>query len=247
MEFVSEHANILWFCDNCIDKLNQMKQYPINTTQDVVTAVSDAFRVSLDELKVELRETKELTKSLIEKRQTNESSAPRQPRTAWPSLKRTRDIAEKGTPKSHPELKLVGGTKSVEKGCLTVETVEKPPEKFWLYLSRIARHVTEDDVSELVKCCLQTQNPIDVRKLVRKDADLNQFAFISFKVGVDKDLKQMALDPSIWPKGVFFREFKDIQTGRDFWGPTKMPRIEVGIPSTPLVIPSTPIDVTPVL
>lgn len=49
-----------------------------------------------------------------------------------------------------------------------------------------------------MKKCLNT-NAIDVRKLVRKDADLEQLAFISFKIGVDLKLKDLALDPATWP------------------------------------------------
>lgn len=197
---------------------------------EVVTAVSEVVNSSLEELKAELQETKELTKSLAEKVNSKDSCDSTRERPAWPRIKRTREFAAKETPRSRPNANLVVGTKSVENEKLVVETVPKPPEKFWIYLSRIARHVTEDDVSELVKSCLQTQQPVDVRKLVRKDADLNQFAFISFKVGVDLQLKETALDPSVWPKGLFFREFENVESNRDFWVPAKHPRIDEGTP-----------------
>ncbi|XP_055543157.1 uncharacterized protein LOC129728727 [Wyeomyia smithii] len=226
VDFVNEQNNILWFCDHCIAQLEYIKQNPMKSTQDVVAVFSNALRESLGELKTELQETKELTKTLVDKRQFNDSAAVGRSRTAWPSIKRTRDT----TPKPRPDLKLVGGTKSIDLGSASVETVAKPTEKFWVYLSRIARHVTEDDISELVKQCLETTQPVDVRKLVRKDADVNQYAFISFKFGVEKDLKDKALDPSVWPKGIFFREFENLRAERDFWGPAKIPRTEVRTP-----------------
>ncbi|XP_055523169.1 uncharacterized protein LOC129717326 [Wyeomyia smithii] len=226
VDFVNEQNNILWFCDHCIAQLEYIKQNPMKTTQDVVAVVSDAVRESLCELKIELQETKELTKTLVDEHQSIDSAALGRTRTAWPSIERTRDT----TPKSRPDLKLVGGTKSVDMGSTIVATVAKPAEKFWLYFSRIARHVSEADISELVKQCLETQQPVDVRKLVRKDADLNQYAFISFKVGIEKELKDRALDPSVWPKGIFFREFENLKAERDFWGPAKIPRIDVGTP-----------------
>lgn len=238
IDVVNENTNVLWFCDNCMTKLESIREDTIKSVGDVVSAVSDAVRESLDEIKVELQETKELTKALVEKRQSYDSSDLGRGRTAWPSIKRTRDIAAKGTPKSRPDLKLLGGTKSVEKGSLTVDTVAKPSEKFWLYLSRIAPHVTEDDISELVKNCLQTQQPIEVRKLVKKDANLKQFAFISFKIGVEKELKETALNPSVWPKGIYFREFENLQTERVFWGPSKYPRMDVGTPTPTPITPS---------
>lgn len=79
--------------------------------------------------------------------------------------------------------------------------------------------------------------------LWRRDADLKQFACISFKVGVEKSLKDKALDPSVWPKGIFFREFENLQTDRDFWGPTKIPRMDTGTPS--MITPSPIVDLTP--
>lgn len=243
MDAVNENTNVLWFCDECMAKLDATRENTIKTMDDVVSAVSDAVRESLEEIKVELQETKDLTKSLVEKRQSNDSPGLGRGRTAWPSIKRTRVIAAKGTPKSRPDSKLLGGTKSVENGAPIVDTVAKPPEKFWLYLSRIAPHVTDDDISELVKHCLQTQQPIVVRKLVKKDADLKQFAFISFKIGIEKELKETALNPSVWPKGIYFREFENIQTERDFWGPSKFPRMDVGTPSPSLMTPS--VEITP--
>lgn len=233
MDFVNEHVNLLWFCDCCIEHLNTTRDNPV--PKDIVEAVKNVLSDSLAELKVELQETKQLTASLNEKVQSNSTTGLNQARPVWPSVKRSREIAARETPRSRPMASLIGGTKSVEKQNLIVPTVAKPPEKFWIYVSRIARHVTEKDVAELVKECLQTEQPVDVRKLVRRDADLSQLAFISFKVGVDINLKENALDPSIWPKGIFFREFENIRSERDFWGPSKTPRID-GTPSTAVPI-----------
>lgn len=230
MDFINDQQNLLWFCDNCIVKLESFKNNPVQTTVDVVTALSESINESLAELKNDVLETKELTKSLVDNNKKIDSSGLSRIRP-WPSTKRLRETAPRNTPTSRPDVNLIGGTRSVEKGSLTVDTVAKQPEKFWIYLSRIAPHVNEDDISELVKNCLQIDNQVDVRKLVRKDADLKQFAFISFKVGIDKELKHTALDPSIWPKGIFFREFENLRSERDFWGPSKVPRLDNGLPS----------------
>lgn len=89
-------------------------------------------------------------------------------RPAWPSIKGARDVATRETTKSRPNVRLVCGTESIDKEGRTVDTVGKPPAKFWLYLSSIASHVTEEDISELVKVCLKTELTVDVRKLVSK-------------------------------------------------------------------------------
>lgn len=248
MDFVNEQKNLLWFCDVCIDQLKILKDSPRITPNEIVTGVSEFIKESLTELKNDLQETKTLTKSLAGKLYPNDISASNKVRSAWPSIKRARDTGIKETPRSRPSAKLVVGTKSVERGNMTVETVAKPAEKLWIYLSRIARHVTEADISVLVKSCLQTQEPIDVKKLVRKDADLKQFAFISFKVGVDTKLRDAALDPSVWPKGIYFREFENLSSEPDFWGPAKIPRIDHGTPlvaGTPMIISSPSTVATP--
>lgn len=247
MDFVNERKNVLWVCDKCIDELEILKENRPITCNEIVTGVSEAIKESLANLKTDLQVTRALTESIAGKMPSKGNSSANSARTAWPSIKRTREAA-KETPKTRPDVKLTIGTKSVDKDDLTVETVAKPPEKFWLYLSRIARHVTEADISQLVKNCLQTEDSIEVRKLVRKGADLAQFAFISFKVGVDVKLKNTALDPTVWPKGVYFREFENVSNERDFWGPAKIPRIDDGIQlvtGTPMVVSSSPDRSTP--
>ncbi|XP_055527381.1 uncharacterized protein LOC129719996 [Wyeomyia smithii] len=244
MELVNSNHNLLWFCDNCIEHLKQFKETPTPMAHDIVAAVSENISDSLSALKSELLETKALTKALIDKT-TNDVCDPNRARSAWPSVKRPRDVALRETPKSRTTTKLACGTKPVEKLSKTVATVEKAPEKFWLYLSRIACHVTEEDISELVKSCLSTELTVDVKKLVRKDADLKQLAFISFKIGIDTRLKETALDPASWPKGIYFREFEHLQSSRDFWGPTKILRIDGATPSRIVSSPkilATPID-----
>ncbi|XP_062538819.1 uncharacterized protein LOC134207117 [Armigeres subalbatus] len=242
MDFVNEQRNILWFCDNCVDQLKTIKDNFSISSNEIITSVSE-IKESLAELKNDLLETKALTKSFASKVNLKDSSGTAQVRSAWPSIKRPRGFDARETPKSRPDAKLIVGTKSIEKEQFAVETVAKPPEKFWIYLSRIASHVTESDIQELVKGCLPNTESIDVRKLVRKDADLKQFAFISFKVGVDVQEKEYALDPSVWPKGIYFREFKNLQTERDFWGPAKIPRIDDRTQLTdvtPMIVTTTP-------
>lgn len=246
MDFVNEQKNVFWLCDKCIDQFNAIK-LP-SSPSEIVSGVSEMIKDSLMELKSDLQETKALTQALAGKIKSTDNAGSNQARSAWPSIKRSRYIAEKETPKSRPDSKLVVGTKSVEKDNLTVDTVAKPPEKFWLYLSRIAPHVNEADILELVKNSLNTQELIDVRKLVRKGADLKQFAFISFKVGLDLKLKDAALDPSVWPKGIYFREFENMTSERDFWGPTKIPRMEDATPTasgTPMIVSLSTTATTP--
>ncbi|XP_055591190.1 uncharacterized protein LOC129743237 [Uranotaenia lowii] len=86
---------------------------------------------------------------------------------------------------------------------------------FWLYISRIKPDVSEDDVASMVKANLQTDT-MQVVKLVSKGTDTSTMRFVSFKVGVDLELKDMALDPETWPNGLSFREFVNYDRNNQF-------------------------------
>lgn len=104
------------------------------------------------------------------------------------------------------------GTKTIDLSDLSVPSISAaaPPVKFWLYLSRLNPLITDDDVQSVVSRCLSTTDPIDVVRLVPKGKDTSNLTFVSFKVGLDPDLKDCALDPASWPSGLQFREFVDL-------------------------------------
>lgn len=219
LDFVNEQPNVFWFCTNCVKSVEQLKAQNFTTATDtIVASVTEAINRSLNGVKDELSQTNTLIKSIAE----NLLSTPTPKRRA----KRPRVISPTDTPKL-PNLqnKLVGGTRLVENFPKAVETIPKPADKFWIYLSRIASYVTEDEIKALVEECLPDSKPV-VRKLVKKDADLKSLAFISFKVGIDEQFCDRALDPAIWPTGIFFRAFEERRVVKDFWGPKtqKIPR-----------------------
>lgn len=65
----------------------------------------------------------------------------------------------------------------------------------------------------MVQHNLEISDPVEVVKLVKKDAVLENLRSVSFKVGLDKGLKEKALHPSSW-EGVYFREFDQEQRRR---------------------------------
>ncbi|XP_058827886.1 uncharacterized protein LOC131687812 [Topomyia yanbarensis] len=101
----------------------------------------------------------------------------------------------------------------------TITVADRTP-KFWLYLSRIARDVSVDQISILAKQRLITDD-VEVVRLVAKDRDVKTKNFISFKVGIKPELKVRALSASTWPEGILFREFKSNRTvsAGNFWTP----------------------------
>ena len=226
LDFVNNQSpNLSWFCNDCVSALDQLKARNSSlTTVNLVSTVSDCVNDCLKEFKLELDKTNCALQALSDQFNTSSAAKPASNRLTG---KRPRDTGYKTTPSGRPTSALLGGTRKVSDAVKVVDTVPKPVDKFWLYLSRIAPHVTEEDVAAMVQECVTGSEPV-VKKLVKKDADLSSFAFVSFKVGVDRELKDNALDPSIWPNGIFFREFDDRRKKEDFWKPKapKVPRIE---------------------
>lgn len=82
-------------------------------------------------------------------------------------------------------------------------------EKFWLFFSRVKNDVSAEEIRSMVAECLGNSNSIVVQKLVSNWMDPALLPYISFKVGVDANLREQAMRPSTWPNGVWFREFKE--------------------------------------
>ena len=121
---------------------------------------------------------------------------------------------------------IVGTNSSLLTSIATVPAAEK---KFWIYISRIHPDVSCENIHEMVKECLQCDEPADVVKLVKKDVDTKTLRFVSFKIGIDPKHKTTALSPSTWPAGILFKEFIENgpKNGRD-------------------LAPATPLTITPV-
>ena len=98
---------------------------------------------------------------------------------------------------------------------IKIKTVANPEPRFWLFFTNISPDVTPDDMANLVKSKLNT-NDIHVRRLTKYDADLSRQTFVSFKVGIPSTLKNVALSQNTWPAEVAFREFTDYHSQRGF-------------------------------
>lgn len=234
LDFVTNQANLLWFCNDCVLTLGrQHAQCSSAATVNLASTVSECVNECMKELKIELDKTNCAVKALSDK--FNISSAAKPASYRIPG-KRPLDTGYKGTPSGRPTPALMGGTRKITNAVKVVATVPKPVDKFWLYLSRIAPHVTEDDVTAMVRECVAGSEPV-VKKLVKKEADLSSYAFVSFKVGLNAELRDNALNPSVWPDGLFFRAFDDRRQAEDFWMPRapKVPRMEAT--QQPLVTP----------
>lgn len=117
---------------------------------------------------------------------------------------------------------LLQGTGSTLSPSTEIQTVPAPQPKFWLYLSRVARDVSVEQINALACHRLGTTD-VQVIRLVAKGKDISTLSFVSFKIGIDAGLKTKALSTSTWPKGLVFREFSNNSTGGNFWRPRPPP------------------------
>lgn len=165
----------------------------------------------LTELKAELQ-------SNFAKLITSNSLTPRTSSRATPdqrsSKRRRLSTRTNDTDKQTDPLLATGIPASPSFGQLTVPP---PPPKFWLYLTRVSRNVTVDQITKLAVDRLCTSD-VQVARLVAKGKDISQMNFISFKIGMDESFRAKALSTTTWPEGLVFREFEDRSRG-NFWEP----------------------------
>lgn len=110
------------------------------------------------------------------------------------------------------------GTSTIDFTDLSIAslTPAPPPPRWWLYLSGFQPTITDADVTKVVARCLNinADDSVNVTRLVPKGADTSKLTFVSYKIGLDPQLKQSALTASSWPTGLLFREFIDMSKNR---------------------------------
>lgn len=78
----------------------------------------------------------------------------------------------------------------------------KPKFEKSVWVSRLARSVTEGDIRDHIATNTSATSNFTVRKLIKKDSDVSTLTYISFKIDFD-----ILNDPAVWPKGLLVREF----------------------------------------
>lgn len=145
---------------------------------------------------------------------TSQSTWPAPSTPSWPQRNKKRKLDDKPEkPKIHAPSDC--GTNEVDLSDLSVPSIVRDADKFWLYLSALNPRITDSDVQKIVSRCLNTPDPVEVIRLVPKDKNTAGWSFVSYKIGLCTEMKAKALDPSSWPTGLRFREFIDQQKNWD--------------------------------
>lgn len=238
LNIVHATPNLFWMCNECV-KLMKCARFKsaVSSFGCAIDSITERQEIAHAELRKEMakqgQQIAQLTKKIALTTPTHSSSG--NP-TRQPSSKRRR---EDGLLISKP---LIGGTKAVTDDSVFTEvlTVPEPTEQFWLYLSRIHPSVKLESVEKLVKDCVKCEDPVKVVPLVKRGVDTSRMSFISFKVGMATNLRDVALSSETWPKGILFREFED--HSKNTWLPlSNTPTINIS-PASGLSQFSTPIS-----
>lgn len=239
----SNEKNIYWMCDDCSMMFAncQFRSFlcrndqnliglpdSIKSIQDDITKLSSAVTTLAAKV-----ESKPLTPFRLNSSGSSFNNWPRNMSVNTPKRRRY----ENGDPQvSTAVTKPSCGTKAAL-ACSTIRLVKTSSDLVWIHLSAFHPTTTEQEICDMVCDCLHLtadQKP-KVVKLVPKGIDLSTLNFVSFKVGVDKNLEKEALSSESWPENVFFRRFED---GRS----KNVTRIVKSIPEEPQNPPIHPVN-----
>lgn len=228
LDEISKYHQLFWLCKSCSTLMRDMRvrnsiisayesgqEAVLSKHNEIVGSLKSEI---LNELKIELRNN--FTALINSNSLTPRSSK----RIENANVSVRRRLFGRPESRKHPQEPLMcGAAESVSPslGNLAAEN-QASSRKFWLYLSRISRDVTVDQVRALASHRLGTDD-VEVIRLVANGKDVSSMSFISFKIGLNADLKEKALSSSTWPKGIYFREFKDNRSAANFWKPFQTP------------------------
>lgn len=223
-EEVMRNNQLFWFCPSCTALMKDMRLrntaraayevgqgHALNSHSDIMKNLKTEI---MDELKAEIRTN--FAKLINSSTCTPKSSKRVGVDPRFTRSRRLFSTVAKSIPNQQPPLLLGAG--STPSPSLDIVTMPPNQPKFWLYLSRIARDVSVNQICALAKKRLGTDD-VQVIRLVGKGRDMSTLSFISFKIGMNMEMKSKALSTSTWPKGVVYREFTDNRTDENFWRP----------------------------
>lgn len=230
--FTSHKKNLFWMCDKCAELFENSHFRAISVPQNDDWPLS-SLTTAITELRTEIQQMAAKTTS----------SLTPVARSRWPVVGQRMQFKRKREEQNESrvtEACKTGAKQSVGNVVAVPTYVEQQDTKFWLYISRIRPDVSSDAVMAMVKANLEIEADPTVVKLVPKGKDISSLTFVSFKIGIDADLKSKALDPATWPEGIMFREFEDFGAQRSQL-PSKVPRFltpsnrDVLTPDTPVM------------
>lgn len=205
--------NVFWMCDDCADVFSNDHFRKITSR---CSADNLPDEVALTSLKDDIAGLKEMVNVLSAKVDSKPPVPVLNP--SWQRILGSNPVGNSPKRKREDDeltrkVPTIQGTKSA---CDAVKTVPPREDLLWIYLSAFDPSTSDDDIATLTINCMNLESEVKpkVVRLVPKDKDPATLSFVTFKVGVNKDLKDVALAKETWPENVYFREFENYSKNR---------------------------------
>lgn len=211
--------NVFWMCDGCAGLFTNAHFRVMMTNFDgkasVLPEAFQSMRLQIEQLQsaVDALTTKVDEKSSTPTPFATPNLWPNRDRLNTPVNSTKRRRGQDGHTLGVPTVVGNVGTKAA--GVIkTVQLNQRDDDNLlWIYLSAFHPLTSEGQIASLVSECLDlTSTSTKVVKLVPKGKDVNSLQFVSFKVGIAKQLKEKALSSDSWPENIQFREFDDLRS-----------------------------------
>lgn len=208
LKTIKEVRGVLWNCEHCsvstftkfvCHKLSEISEkVPVVNDQDAILSRLDLLTSEMDKLKknVDSLSTSDLDIPGGKRSRTGQPRplTPRFPgsRFEWPKASTSNDT------------QAITGT-NVDSTSL--KAVEIPS---FFHVSRFNPTTTEEELKSWISKKLEITDDQSIKcwRLIPKGRELSNLEFISFKIGVLKELEVKIMDPSIWPTNITVRPFE---------------------------------------
>lgn len=209
-----ELNNVVWLCDACLFSFRKQRSAKRNDESSCVERDDKKHEIehTVHQLQTEFVTMKqcfvELQQSLNSQSANNN---PAIPSTSTPKSTPQTNFSRERTVSQH-----FNDSSQLRMGS-NAETTSTGSRKFWLFFTRVAKHVSPDAIREMVSHSLRLNDQPEVVRLVPRWSNIENLRYVSFKVGVDWQYKDQAVKESTWPSGLLFREFEHRESS--YWEP----------------------------
>lgn len=205
----NEQRNVLWMCDDCLRSYRKQRTDSRSEKETKAEDEHHNIEVTVGQLQSEVAKIKESIEGL----QTSlNCSRDNRPINTLPSS---------STPlrNAFPDRNATtcDSDRSLMMGSRLDNSSMDSPRKYWIFFTRVAKHVSTDAIRGMVCRSLQLKHEPDVIKLLPRWGNIENLRYVSFKVGVDWCYKEKATEESTWPAGLLFREF--VRYESSYWEP----------------------------
>lgn len=198
------HSNICWMCDSCRHAIDygRFRKAETATSDTRIFATQD----EVVHLKTEVERINTIVMQFTSPPSTIEASAELTHHTMNVPLSTSSPLTSTRSNIVDPAVDLPSDVN------INNNTLQ-------LYVSNIANDVTENEIGLMVCEALGAERVFNVKCLVSPWKDTSTLDYVSFKVVVDAQYRDTALNASKWPTGVRCREFRDRYSS--VWRPTR--------------------------